>query len=57
MVRLTCYQDYELKRREFADEDGIESHGDQCNSYSHECHLPSYNVRTRIDEYDQALDL
>jgi hypothetical protein len=57
MVRLTCEQDYELERRKFADEDSIESHRDQRNSYSHECHLPSYNDRTGIDEYDQALDL
>jgi hypothetical protein len=57
MIRLTCDQDNELERRKFADEDSIESHRDQCNSYSHERHLPSQNGRTGIDEYDQALDL
>lgn len=56
-LRPTCYQDYKLERRQFADEDGIETHRDQCNSHRHECCVPPHNIRTGMDEYDQALDL
>jgi len=55
--QLTCNQDNKFECREFADKDGVEAHGNQSNGYRYECRMPSQDTHTRIDQYDQTLDL